>query len=222
MIGSGRGADALGIGMLDLFQRPRGRVQTAPGVTTRRKPRPPIADVFEAAGGQEPALEFVPVLRPRRFADDPVAAFYNAGCRSPQPGLVARKAIVFRQHPENPAVVLIVAAGLVTARAVQDALLRREGTRQRDRALVMQPGVETILRFFVVTAPIQVHDHHARFVAVRTIAERANPREAPIAARFTFTVHQEMHRVRTVEFIEHRFGSDELRALVETATPVVR
>ena len=115
---------------------------------------------------------------------------------------------------------LVVAAGLVTARAVKDAILRRERTRQRNRALVMQPRVKAILRLPVVAAPVEVHDHHARFVAVGAVAERADAREAPVAARFTFTVHQEMHRVRTVEFIEHRLGGEELGALGEAATPV--
>ena len=86
------------------------------------------------------------------------------------------------QHPENPAVMLVVAARLEAAGAVKDAFLGREIPGQRHRSLVMQPGVQAFLRLLVIAAAVEVHDHHARFVAVGAVGERADARKAPPGA----------------------------------------
>ncbi len=140
-----------GVGMLDLFQRPGGGVESAPGVATGRQPGPPVADVLQAAGRQQAALEFVAVRGARGFADDPVGALDDAGRGAAQPGVVAGEAVMLAEHPEDPAVMLVVAAGFVAARAVEHALLGRERAGQPDRALVMQPGVQAISNTFIIS-----------------------------------------------------------------------
>ena len=168
--------------MFDLFQGPRGGVQPAPRVATRRKPRPPVADVLKAPGGQQAALKLVAVGGALRFIDDPVRARHDARRRAAEPRLVPREAIMLAQHPENPAVVLVVAARLEAAGAVKDAFLGGEIPGQRHRALVMQPRVQAFLRLLVVAPAVEVHHHHARFVAVGAVGE-TSPRAQTAARR---------------------------------------
>ena len=69
------------------------------------------------------------------------------------------------------------------------------GSRQGDGTLVMKPGVEAFLRFLVITAPIEIDDHHAGFVAISAVGERTHARESPLGIRLAFTIDKEMHRV---------------------------
>src|ERR1017187_9778525 len=131
MIGIGILAHARGFRMLDLFQGPRSGVESAPRVATGREPRPPVADVFQTARGQQAALKFMAIRSAFRFADDPVRSRQNARCRAPQPRVVPYEAIMLAQHPKNPAVVLVVAARLKAAGTVQHALLTGEIPRER-------------------------------------------------------------------------------------------
>src|ERR1041385_9363232 len=114
------------------------------------------------------------------LADDPIGALEDSVRRAPQPGLIAREAVMLGEVPENPAVMLIVTSGLIAARAVKDAVFAREIARQTDGALEMEPAIETILRFLLVAAAVQLHDHHAGFVAIRAVSKeigRASCRE---------------------------------------------
>ncbi len=64
-------ADARGIRMIYLFQRPRRGVESTPGVATGREPGPPIADVLQSARRQQAALEALAIGSAAGFADDP-------------------------------------------------------------------------------------------------------------------------------------------------------
>ena len=182
VIGIGLLPHARGFRVFDLFQGPRGGVQAPPGVATGGKPCPPVADVLQASGGQQAALQLVAVGGALGFIDDPVRARQDARRRAPQPRVVPREPIMLAQHPENPAVMLVVAARFEAAGAVKDALLGREIPGQRHRALVMQPGVQALLRLLVVAPAVEVHHHHARFVAVGAVA-RKSPRAQSAARR---------------------------------------
>src|SRR5260370_3825478 len=93
---------AVGLRVLCLLPSPRGRIQSAPGVTTGREPRPPIADVFQAAGGQQAAFEFVPISSAFGFADDPIRSGQHSRDRAAQPGFIAREAEMVHQAPKTP------------------------------------------------------------------------------------------------------------------------
>ena len=207
--------------MVDLFQSPGGRVQAAPGVATGGEPRPPVADILEAAGGQQAPLQFVAVGGAFGLVDDPVRARHDARGRAPQPGLIPREAVVLAQHPENPAVMLVVAARFEAARAIKDALLGREIPGQRHRALVMQPGVQALLRLLVIAAAVEVHHHHAGFVAVGAVAERADAGKTPLGAvGIAFAIDEQVAGMGAVELVEHRLRRDEPRAFVQPPAPI--
>src|SRR4051812_44693433 len=52
------------VGMLELLQRPRSRIEPAPRVATGRKPWPPVSNIFEAAGWQQAAFKLMPARSP--------------------------------------------------------------------------------------------------------------------------------------------------------------
>ena len=171
-------------------------------------------------GGQQAALQLVAVGGALGFVDDPVRAGQDARGRAAQPRVVPREAVMLAQHPENPAVVLIVAAGFEPAGAVKDSLLRGEISRQRHCPLVMQPGVQALLRLLVVAAAVEVHDHHAGFVAEGAVGEGADAGEPSGAVGFAFAVDEQMAGIGAVELVEHRFGRDEAGAFIQPAAPV--
>ena len=85
----------------------------------------------------------------------------------------------------------------------------------------MQPGVEALLRLLVITAAVEVHDHHARFVAIGAVGEGADAREAPPGAGgIAFAVDEQMAGMGAVELVEHRLRREEARAFVQAAMPV--
>src|SRR3974390_1313496 len=114
---------AFGFGMLDLFQGPSGRVESAPGVTTRREPRPPISDVFKAAGGEQTAFELGGVGWAFGFTDDPISASQNSRWGGTQPAVITSETIMFGEHPQDPSVMLIITAGFVTPRTIENAVV---------------------------------------------------------------------------------------------------
>src|SRR5947209_7013436 len=95
--------------MFELLQSPGSGIKPAPGVTTGREPRPPVADVLQTAGRQQTALEFMAGFRPFGFIYDPIGGRQNARCRAAEPFLVAGEAVMLGQTPQNPAMMLIVA-----------------------------------------------------------------------------------------------------------------
>jgi hypothetical protein len=52
----GFATDSPGFGMFDLLEGPRRGVQSAPRITTGRKPGPPITDVFEVTRWKKPSF----------------------------------------------------------------------------------------------------------------------------------------------------------------------
>ena len=198
---------AFGFGMVDLRQRPRRRIEPTPGVATGREPRPPIADVLQTARRQKSARQVAAISRTAGLTDYPIGAFDEPRRSAAQPRVVSGETVVLGQAPENPAVMLIIAARLVAAGAIQHALFGSEIARQTDRALVVQPAVEAILRLFVITAPVEIHDHHARLVAISAIAKRADAREAAVALGLALAINQQVSGMRAVELIENRLGS---------------
>src|SRR6266404_3907388 len=111
------------------------------------------------------------IFRSPGFANDPVSARENPRSGGAQPGVVACEAVVLGEHPENPTMVLVIAAGFITAGAVKNALFGREIAGQCDRALIMQPGIQTLLCLLVIAASIQVDHHHAGLVAISAVGE---------------------------------------------------
>ena len=117
---------------------------------------------------------------------------------------------------------LVITSRLVTSRAVKDAFLGGKIARQPDRALIVQPGFQAFRRFPVVAAPVQVGHHHARFIAVNTVIERSDPREAAVVAGIKFRVDEQMPRFGAVKLIQDRFWSRQFCAFVQTPPPVRR
>ncbi len=113
--------------------------------------------------------------------------------------------------------VLVVAAGFVAAGAVQDAFLGREIARQADGALIVEPGVEAFLGILVIAAALQVRHHHARFIAVSAVRERADTRKAAGAVGLALAVDQQVPGVGAVKLVEDWLGGDELCALFQSA-----
>ena len=105
------------------------------------------------------------------------------------------------QAPQNPAVVLVIAAVFVSTRSVQDPFLRGKVARQSDGALIVEPGLETFLRFLVVTAPVQVHDHHARFIAEGAVVEGTDARKPAMAAGLALAIDEQMAGVCAIKFV---------------------
>src|SRR6266581_5718751 len=192
---------AVSLRVLGLLQGPRGRIQSAPSVTTGREPRPPIADVFQAAGGQQAAFELVPISGAFGFADDPIRSGQHSRDRAAQPGFIAREAEMLHQAPKNPAVMLIVTAVFIPAGAVEDAILRGEIAGQTDRSLIAQPGVEALLGFLVIAAPIQVHNHHAGLIAVSAVVERAHPGKTQGVVWLALAVDEQMTGVSAIKLV---------------------
>jgi len=118
--------DAGSVGMVNLFKHPGCTIQTAPGVTTGGKPIPPIPDVLEISGGQKAFSQIRPIGGAAGFTDDPVRACDNAGGRVAKPGFITCETIMFNQSPQDPAVMLIVAAGFIASGSIEDALLGSE------------------------------------------------------------------------------------------------
>ena len=202
------------------LEGPGGGVEPAPGVAACREPGPPIADVLEAAGGQQAALEFLPAGGASALTNDPIGAGHQPRGGAAQPGGVARETVMFGQAPEYPAVMLVVAAGLVTAGAIENAVLGGEVAGQAGGALVMQPGLEAFPGFPVIAAPVQVHHHHARFIAVGAVTERTDARKAPGAVGLPLAVDEQMARLRPIELVEHRLRRDEAGASIEPSAPI--
>ena len=94
MVNVGFLADASGVRMPDLLESPGGGVQPAPGVATGGKPGPPITNVFQASRRQKPPLQLVAVRGAPSLVDDPVRAFDHSRRRFPQPGVIAREAVM--------------------------------------------------------------------------------------------------------------------------------
>src|SRR5206468_273458 len=128
-------ADTPRLRMIYLFQCPGCGVEPTPGVATGREPGPPVADVLQSARRQQAALELLAIGSAAGFADDPFCTRQNSNRGAPQPYFVARETIMFGEAPQNPAMVLVVAAVLVAAGAVENAFARRKVPRQSDRSL---------------------------------------------------------------------------------------
>ncbi|HEX4645956.1 MAG TPA: hypothetical protein VH598_10135 [Verrucomicrobiae bacterium] len=84
----------------------------------------------------------------------------------------------------------------------------------------MKPRFQAFRRFPVITAPIQVRDHHARFIAVNAVVERADSREAAVTAGIKFRIDEQMPRFGAVKLIQDRFRCGQFCAFVQTPTPI--
>ena len=115
---------------------------------------------------------------------------------------------------------LVVAPAFVPTRPVEHALVGREVSRQSCGSLIAQERFETCARLAVVAPPVQVRDHHARFVPERAVTERSHARETSFCVRLSLAVDQQMAGVCPVKLVQHRLGRDELHSFVQTPLPV--
>lgn len=109
------------------------------------------------------------------------------GC--PRGRLVPGEPEMLLQHPEDPSMVLVVLQ--TRSRLRRRARLPGTRPRQRDGALVMQPGVQALLGLPMRSASFEVEDHHAGFVAVGAVGERADAGEPPGGVGFPFAIDQQ-------------------------------
>ena len=123
-----------------------------------------------------------------------VRARDNSGCGVPQPRLVASESVMFRQCPQNPAVVLVVSARFITGCPIQHPFLRIKIARQSHCSLVLQPRFKALRSLLVIASTVQVDHHHARLVPVRPIVERTDASKTPVAPRFILRIDQQMAR----------------------------
>src|SRR5512137_2990128 len=107
--------------MLHLFQGPSCGIESAPGVTTRREPGPPVPNVLQAAGGKQSAFEGMAIQGSLLLTNDPIRPGQNSRSRPAQPFFIPREPIMLRQTPEDPTVVLIVAARFISTRTIQNS-----------------------------------------------------------------------------------------------------
>ena len=73
---------------------------------------------------QKLEVELIAVGGAFGFANNPIGSGKNAGGRRAQPCFIPGEAVVFGQHPEDPTVMLVIAAGFIAAGPVEHALLR--------------------------------------------------------------------------------------------------
>src|SRR5437868_8680187 len=99
---------------------------------------------------------------------------------------------MLHRRPQNPTMVLIISIGFIAAGSVKNTFFGIEITRQRDGSLIMKPGLKALRCFLMVTAPVQVEHHHARFVSVISVVEGADARQTPVAPRLNFRINQKM------------------------------
>ena len=171
MIGVSGCADAGSVWIMNLFQRPRRAVESAPGITTGRKPCPPIADIFKVSRRQKPFAEVWPISGALGFASDPICAANDVWCYVPQPCIIPCKAVMLGQRPQNPSLVLVIAAVFITARSIKDAVCGIKITRKPRSALIVQPRIETIFGDLMITPAIEIKHHHAGFVGIDAVPE---------------------------------------------------
>src|SRR5581483_562125 len=108
---------------------------------------------------------------------------------------------MFAQHPKNPAVMLVVAAGFITPGSIQDTFLGSKVSRQSDSALVVEPGIEAFLRLAMIAAPIQVDDHHTRLIPISAVREGADPRKSARTVRLQLAVNQQVSGIGSEEIV---------------------
>mgnify|MGYP000527346332 CR=1 FL=1 len=72
--------------------------------------------------------------------DHPVGAGQDAGDGALEPGIVAGEAVMLGEHPEDPAVMLVVTPSLIPSRAVEHAVLAREAAGERHRVSPARRG----------------------------------------------------------------------------------
>src|SRR2546427_291801 len=110
---------------------------------------------------------------------------------------------------------LIVTTIFITPGAIQNPVPGGEITRQADGPLVTEPGFKTLLCFLMIPPPVEVHDHHARFVSVSAVVKGANAGKPSSTVRLALAVDQQMTRVCSIKLVEHRLWGDEPRAFLE-------
>ena len=76
----------------------------------------------------------------------------------------------------------------------------------------MQEGVVVAPGLVVIAAPVEVADHHDRFVRIDAVVERAHVRVEVVGVELLEAVDQEVPQVGLVEIVEPRLGSRDLRA----------
>ncbi len=165
-----------------------GRVlHSPPGIDVRGKPGAPVPYVLEVAWREQAAFDFADWRKPGlrnsapALANNPLAALYDIGGGAFEPGVIAGVPVMLTEAPEHEAVVLIISSRLVACRTVELAFGGREVTRQAYRALVVQPGFKGPLGPLVVSTTVEVTDHHARFITVRTVGEGTDPCHVTVA-----------------------------------------
>src|SRR5437763_8876269 len=110
---------------------------------------------------------------------------------------------------------LVVSVGFITARSVKNPFLRIESPRQWYRPLIMKPCLQAFGSFLMVTSPVQVEHHHARFVPVIAVIERAHARKTPVALRLNFAIDKQVAGNSAIELVQNRLWRDQVSALIQ-------
>ncbi len=66
----------------------------------------------------------------------------------------------------------------------------------------------------MVASAVQIQHHHARFVAVNAVLERADAGKTPVAPGLDFAIDEKMPGDGAIEIIEDRLRRDEAGALI--------